>query len=92
MDNVTCKSCGWVHFPVSKSYIKSWQKGWDEYWPTLDEQGRKAFGLPDGPPSPESYYHCFLCKESYKNFRDFKDGDCGEGNTIQPILDRNEDV
>jgi hypothetical protein len=61
MPLVECPKCHWVHFAVSKDYIEEWQDGWNKYWPTLDEEGRAMFGLPDGPPGPEGYYQCFRC-------------------------------
>lgn len=89
---VTCNKCGWVHFAVSAAYVKSWHDEWLEYWPTLDDEGKDAFGLKDGPPTTDSYLHCFLCGGSYRNFRDSREGDSPEGSTIGPILARDEEL
>lgn len=87
---VTCKDCGWVHKQVSMKYVQNWKKEWDEFWPTLNEEGKESYGLQKGPPSISTYLHCFFCSGSYKNFRDALDDDCPIGCTIQPILGRNE--
>lgn len=38
----------------------------------------------------DSYKHC-LCGNSYKNFRDAKEGDCPDGVTINAVLTREFD-
>ncbi len=82
-----CPNCGWVHFGVSKEYVAKWQQDWNEYWPTLTQIGRDAFGLPDGPPNDSQYHECALCgnKELEKFFETKKDL---YGHTIGPILDK----
>lgn len=82
-----CNKCGWVYFGVSKEYVKEWQDGWNKYWPTLDQGGRDAFGLPDGPPDDSEYHACGRCgnKELEKFFATKKDL---YGHTIGPILDK----
>ncbi len=86
-DFVECSKCGWVHFAVSEAYVQQWEKDWEAYWPTLDEQGRENFGLPDGPPTRHGYLHCFRCGASHKQMkRGDSKGISGRGHTIQPIL------
>lgn len=88
-DLVTCLGCGWVYFQVSEAFVQDWEKTWEKYWPTLDQEGRESFGLPDGPPSRASYLKC-RCGNPYTNFRDAKKGDSPDGCTINPILNRSE--
>lgn len=89
--SVVCEHCNWVHFEVDVAHIKNWQITWNEFWPTLDEQGKEAYGLPNGPPTPEDYFKCFRCGGHYKDMRDAKDGDIKLGSTIQSILRRDEE-
>lgn len=90
-DLVKCNNCNWVSFQVSRAYVDAWQKQWNEYWPTLDDEGKAAFGLPDGPPSDREYKACHRCGGLHTNFKDY-DGDPDvSGSTINPILNRNEE-
>ncbi len=86
----TCINCGWVHFKVSTEYIASWKKEWEDLWSTMSQDDKESFGVTKAPPSDSSYYRCDFCNGSYRNFRDFKDGDCPTGCTVGPILDRDE--
>jgi hypothetical protein len=86
---VTCK-CKWVYFSVSKQFIKDWQTKWNEYWPTLDKEGRESFGLLDGPPTPKEYFNCGICGTSYTDMYPSKPGDCPDGCTISPIMNKDE--
>lgn len=91
-DYVICKKCSWVHFEVDNDHISHWKVTWDKFWPTLDQSGRESYGLPDGPPTPESYYQCFRCGGDYKNMRELTEADKFlDGNTIQPILRRDQE-
>ncbi len=85
MPLVECPKCGWVHFAVTEEYVREWERDWAKFWPTLDEGGRDAYGLPDGPPERTGFLECFRCGNqttssfvpSQKNV---------DGHTIQPIL------
>ena len=85
---VECNKCGWVHFTQTAKDVEEWHQGWLKFWPTLDDEGKAAYGLLDGPPSKDSYYHCFRCGGDYRDFKDTQKD--MYGHTIQPILDRNE--
>ena len=87
-DLVTCNKCGWVHFTVSKKYVENWKKTWKKYCKEWPEEKLRSYGILNRqPPSALPYYRCFLCRNSYKNFRPAKEGDCPDGCTINPILE-----
>lgn len=80
-----CPQCGWVHVGVSEVFVKGWEEDWKRFWPTLNQEGREAFNLSDGPPTREGYLKCFNCgnRELSSFFPTNKNLD---GYTIQPIL------
>mgnify|MGYP006293611433 CR=1 FL=1 len=80
-----CPKCGWVHFAVDEAYVKEWEADWARIWPTLDESGRAAYGLPDGPPTRDSFLKCFRCGNSDRAAF-FVTTKYLNGQTIQPIL------
>lgn len=85
--NRTCNNCGWVHFGVSKEHVQKWEDEWKELCLTKPEEWLACYGIKDRtPPSSKLYYECFLCRGSYKNFRESQPEDCPGGCTIQPIL------
>lgn len=88
MKTVTCKKCGWVHFEVSKTYVRQWCVDWNKLFKTKPKEWLEQYGVTDSPPSPDVYYHCFLCGGGYTNFRDSVPGDAPDGCTLQPILKR----
>lgn len=75
---------------VNKAYIQDWKEKWEEYWETLDQEGKECFGVTEGPPSEKFYEHCFRCSGTYKDFTDADDDDLPNGSTITSILDRDE--
>ena len=81
---------------VSDGYVKNWIKEWKGHIKTRDEDWLENFGLnKNSKPTEmakEEYLHCFNCRGSYKDFRDAKEGDVGEGHTIQSILDKKYDL
>lgn len=85
-----CNKCNWIHFEVDNAHISAWKIMWDKFWPSLDEEGRSSYGLPNGPPGPEAYYFCFRCGENYKNTRELSLEESNKanlnGHTIQPLL------
>ena len=92
MNTVTCLACGWVHFQVGLDYVIKWEKDWEIYWATLDDEDRDLFGSKDGPPRIEkNYLNCMSCNGSHKNFRDSRESDCKGGSTVNPILSRDFD-
>lgn len=84
---IECNRCGWVYFGVSEQYVTEWLEDWAKYWPTLDQQSRENFGLPNGPPNDSEYRACGRCgnKHLEKFFKTKKDL---YGSTIGPILDK----
>ena len=89
-DYVVCNNCNSVHFEVSHKYVKDWLEDWEAFWPTLDQVGKDAYGLPDEPPTTASYYVCHRCGGSHLNFRDSTPEELAKifGSTINPILER----
>jgi hypothetical protein len=83
-DLVQCKKCGWVHFPVTASYVRQWLKDWVAHWPTLDAAGKAAYCLPDAPPDCRDYLCCNRCGGSYKDMEPATK--TLHGSTIGPIL------
>jgi uncharacterized C2H2 Zn-finger protein len=82
---VECPQCGWVHFAVDEDYVKQWEDDWAKFWPTLDEKGREAYGLPDGPPSRDEFLKCFVCGNRDRSLF-YPSSKNMDGHTIQPIL------
>ena len=100
-DMTTCKNCGWVHFAVSRDYIKKQTKEFAAFWNNSSIKtkllymplGTKESDLPERyneQKHSERYLRCFKCGDSYKNFRKSKEKDSPVGCTIQPILDYKE--
>lgn len=95
---VTCNNCGWVHFPVSKDYVQKQTQEFGDFWDAASKETKANYWnekyrgpMPDLYPRAEhaaGYKKCFKCGESYKNFRESKEGDCPDGCTIGPILDK----
>ena len=84
-----------IHFEFSLDYCKNWENEWEIYFKTLDDKGKESFGLKDSPPKIETeYLNCRFCGKSYKNFRDATDAEIDKiyGSTVNPILNRNEDL
>lgn len=90
---VHCNNCQWTHFQVDIADVQKWKAEWVKLCATKSEDWLASYGIKDRvPPSAnEQYGKCFRCRNSYK---DFSDGSTltSEGHTIQPILDRTEDM
>ncbi len=86
--DVTCNSCGWVYVAVSLDYATDQITKFNKFFSTLPKEVQINLYGGNGA-SLKEYLHCW-CGNSYKNFRDFKPGDCPDGCTIGPILDRDE--
>lgn len=90
MKTVTCNKCGWVHFQVSRNHAEAEYKRFNEYYDALSKQEQEDYYGGHGS-SIKNYEHCHgICGGSYKNFRDSKEGDCPNGVTMNPIIDRDE--
>ena len=99
--NTTCLACGWVHKQVSRKYAEEQTNEFADWWEGQPVEIRAhyiKFGTPleeiptkyDRKARMRDYEHCFRCGGDYKNFRDSKKGDCPDGVTIGPIINRNE--
>lgn len=88
--SVECNKCGWVHFEVTADYVRKWLKDWEAFWPTLSDEGKGNYGLPEGPPSVVEYLRCGTCGNNYKDFKDSTR--VLNGQTIGGILSRDEEL
>jgi predicted nucleic acid-binding Zn-ribbon protein len=86
---VTCIKCGWVHFQVSRKFAEEGVKSFNNYFYSLPEEKREQY-YHNKPATMKEYSNCFFCNGPYTNFRDFIEGDCPPGVTLQPIIDRDE--
>jgi hypothetical protein len=97
-DQLTCNNCGWVHFGVSREYVEKQTQEFGDYWDAADKETKESFWsravrgpMPDLFPRAEhalGYTKCQRCRGSYTNFRESKEGDCPNGCTIGPILNK----
>lgn len=85
MNLLTCKSCGWVHFGVSREYAENEIRHFNEYFESLTEKERQDY-YGGRRSSIKEYDRCDLCGGSYKNFRPAEVGDCPNGVTLGPII------
>ena len=88
MKTVTCNKCGWVWFQVSREHAVKQVAEFNIYFESLSKQEQNDYYGGRGAVL-ERYESCW-CGNSYKNFRDSKPGDCPDGCTISPIIDRND--
>ena len=92
MKCVTCIGCGWVHMSVSAEYVRDWEREWQVRFDNETPEYLESYGITTAPPKAKGQYlNCHRCNGSYKNFRDYKDGDMPDGCTISGILSRDED-
>ncbi len=88
MKSVTCNKCGWVWMEVSRDHAENEVRKFNLYFDGLSKKEQDDYY--GGNKSSIKHYDGCHCGNSYKNFRDFKPGDCPDGCTISPIIDRNE--
>ncbi len=89
MKTVTCNKCGTVAFQVSREFAVNQVEEFIKYYNTLTrEQQLDYYG--GKPATLAGYEGCMFCGGSYKNFRDSVPGDCPEGCTLSPIIDREQ--
>lgn len=86
---VTCQSCGWVHFEVSRQYAEDEVKSFNEYFDGLTAEQQQDF-YNGKKSSVQNYERCMSCGGHYSNFRDSRVGDYPDGCTINPIIVRTE--
>lgn len=85
----TCSKCGWVHFAVSLKEAQHSVASFNTYFASLTLKQQKEYYGGKGA-SMATYLSCFLCGNKYTGFRKYKEGDCPDGCTIQPILNKKE--
>lgn len=79
---VTCVTCGWVHFLLSRDEAWASIKEFNEWYETQSDEVRSMYG---GFASMHQYERCFRCG-SGKPMRWFTPGDCPSGCTLQPTV------
>ena len=82
---VTCNKCGWVHFVYTRVEAEEEVRRFNEYFDSLPPKKQKDYY--GNHASIALYEQCFRCGGSYTDFRHFKEGDCPDGCTIQPIIE-----
>lgn len=85
---VTCLKCGWVSVEVSREYAVHHVFAFNEYFKALPKDKQQDYYGGKGA-SLEAYETC-RCGGPYQNFRDAKIGDCPDGVTMGPIINRSE--
>lgn len=83
---VTCGKCGWVSIGVPLQYARDAVDEFNEYYDLQSRDTQELFGR---RASLSTYLGCW-CGSSYRDGRDYKQGDCPDGVTIGPILHYNE--
>lgn len=85
LEQVTCNTCGWVHFGVTRKYAEDEVERFNKYFDGLPKETQEQ--LYGGKKSSIAQYEkCNLCGNNWKNFRLAKEGDCPPGCTIGPII------
>jgi len=87
MKLVECKHCGWVHFPVSRTYAEDQVAQFNAYYDTLSKKKQQENYGGRGA-SIASYEHCFSCNKPADMVLTKRHM---MGHTIQPII-WNEEV
>lgn len=89
LKQVTCNKCGMVAMQVSRSHAENEVMRFNAYYDTLPRhQQVEMYGGKES--NLHQYEHCMLCNGPYQNFRDYREGDCPDGCTLGPIINRNE--
>ena len=81
MKPITCLRCGWVNAAVSRGYAEASVKRFNDYYDSISDEEQKSFG---SRATVEGYEGCFAC--GGKDFRAFREGDCPDGVTINPVI------
>jgi hypothetical protein len=81
----TCCKCGWVHFGLLRKEAKYQVKQFNEFYDKLSKKEQKEY-YGNHKANIEIYEQCNVCGNSYKNFRNYRKGDCPPGVTIGPII------
>jgi hypothetical protein len=80
-DEVTCVTCGWVSYAVSRAEAETEVARMRAYLATLSEQDRR--GWSSEGPSVEKYV-CRSCGGT--DFRPARAEDCPDGATTNPVV------
>lgn len=80
MNEVTCLTCGWVSFGVSKEYAEAEVDKFNKWFDTQSEETQSMFS---GHSSVENY-RCLIC--GGVKFRPYIPGDCPDGCTLNPVI------
>lgn len=81
----TCLQCGWVHFAVTREHAIQEVIKFNKYYDTLAPEQQQDYYGGKGS-SIASYEGCFLCGVKTPGFRPYKEGDCPNGVTMQPVI------
>lgn len=81
---VTCCRCGWVHFAMSLDQVEHDVHRFNTFYDAAPTHVKECYHQRS---SVDNYKHCDGCGGSYKNFREYRNGDCPDGVTIGPILE-----
>jgi hypothetical protein len=82
-DLVTCNSCGWVHFAVTRQYAEEQVKSFNDFFDGASNDVKVLYG---SPVTMRHYSRCAFCGGPHTNFRPFREGDCPDGCTIAAII------
>lgn len=78
---VTCLSCGWVSYAVSRMEAESEVASMRRYLATLSPVDRRGWA-PEGPSLDK-----YVCQEcGGRAFRPAQPGDCPDGATTNPVI------
>jgi 5-methylcytosine-specific restriction endonuclease McrA len=82
---VTCRTCGWVHFEVTRAFAEKEVEAFNKFYDALSLQKQEEY-YGNHKVSIKDYESCGFCGGLYKNFRKTKKGECPTGCTIGPII------
>lgn len=80
---LTCNNCGWVHFAYTRQQAHYSINSFNQFYLNAPKETQEMYG---GISRISHYEHCHRCGGSYKNFREYKEGDCPDGVTMSPII------
>jgi hypothetical protein len=81
MSNVTCTSCGWVHFARTRADVEREVAEFNVFYESSSDEVRAMYGRMARVSDQES---CFCCGR--REFREFVEGDCPIGCTLQGVI------
>lgn len=87
LHEVTCLSCGWVSFTMTRAEAEANVARFNEYYAKMSPAEKENY---TGPATLEAYEGCPRCGNTYKNFREALPDDAPAGVTLNPVI-RKED-